>query len=149
MISYYYSKNRLPDNIHDFKPLLILLTVDEQLSILNQLEKSILTRLNCFTEYYSISHYDNTLDTSTTTTATTSTSFNCMNNRFSELLSELFGRDYYEIHKDRTFELVIYRLDRDYFNSIKERWEYIIHDSNMKSDFIQDDQVLFVHYKII
>jgi hypothetical protein len=128
MLSFYYSEIELiPDNLDQYKPLTILQSNTEQKNILHYFKENRLTRENTYSEYYPI-------------------------HLFTKVLEDLFGKDHFENNKLNKFELIIYKLDRNYYDSIKDKWHSLIdkkHFSKPIDDlFIQEDQILFVHYRI-
>lgn len=129
MLSFYYSQIELiPDNLDQYKPLTIMQSNSEQRNILYYFEENRLTRKNTYSEYYPI-------------------------NEFKKILEDLFGKDHFENNKLNKFQLVIYKLDKDYYDSIKDKWHSLINKKNFSKpiddSFIQEDQILFVHYRII
>ena len=133
MLSYYYSDNNIPPTINEFIPLTILQNTIEQKNILSIIKNSKYTIENCFSEYHPI------------------------NNEFQIILTMLFGNCDYENNKKSLFKLLIYTLDKDYYTSVKDKWidliskdNYELKDKEHGIEFIQsDDQILFIHYKII
>lgn len=129
MISFYYSETSLlPDNLDEYVPLIIMQSNSEQKNILSNFKENRLTRKNTYSEYYPIDEFKKTLE-------------------------DLFGKDHFENNKLNRFQLVIYKLDKDYYDSIKDKWHSLIDRKNfskpINDSFIEEDQILFVHYKII
>ena len=129
MLSFYYSElSFLPDNLDEFVPLTIMQLNSEQKNICSYFKNSRLTRHNCFSEYYPI-------------------------DKFKIVLEDIFGKDRFEKNKSNLFQLVVYKLDKDFYDNIKDKWHSLIDKKNyskqIDDSFIQEDQILFIHYRII
>lgn len=138
MLSYYYSKNTLPSNIDDFTPLTILQEQKDQMKILQSIERSKLTRENTFSEYYPLR--EDLKDF----------------RDLKSLLIKLFTLNEFTKNKDNLFTLVIVRIDRDHFETVKEKlmetlikeWKFPSLSKKFSEISCEKDQLLHVFYKI-